>query len=92
MSGEQCPLGGAQVEYPIPYTVKAFGPNSEAFPDHVRALVARHTELSEHAVHTRESRNGRYLSVSCAFQAESREQLDAIYADLQADSDVLAAL
>jgi len=92
VSGEQCPLGGAQVEYPIPYTVKAFGPNQSAFPDRVRALVEQHTPLSEHAVHTRESRNGRYLSVSCAFQAESREQLDAIYADLQADPDVLAAL
>jgi hypothetical protein len=92
VSGEQCPLGGAQVEYPIPYTVKAFGANDEAFPAHVRALVERHTALSDHAVHTRESRNGRYLSVSCAFQAESREQLDAIYADLQADPDVLAAL
>ena len=89
---ESCPLGGASIEYPIPYTVKAFGPNRSSFRDHVRALVERHTPLSDHAVHTRESRNGRYVSVSCAFQAESREQLDAIYADLQADPDVLAAL
>ncbi|HKJ88526.1 MAG TPA: DUF493 domain-containing protein [Gammaproteobacteria bacterium] len=81
-----------RVEYPIPYTVKAFGTNQRGFPDRVRGLVAQHTALGEHAVHTRESRNGRYISVSCAFQAESREQLDAIYADLQSDPDVLAAL
>lgn len=92
MSGEQCPLGGAQVAYPIPYTVKAFVANRPELIERVRELVAHHTALSEHAVHTRESRNGRYLSVSCAFQAESRNQLDAIYADLQADPDVLAAL
>jgi len=89
---QQCPLGGAQIEYPIPYTVKAFGANRSEFPERVKALVEQHTVLSEHAMHTRESRNGRYISVSCAFQAESREQLDAIYADLQADPDVLAAL
>ena len=88
----QCPLGEARVEYPIPYTVKAFGPNRAAFPDRVRELVGRHTPLSTHAVHTRESRNGRYLSVSCAFQAQNREQLDAIYADLQADPEILATL
>lgn len=89
---EQGPFGGRQVEYPIPYTVKAFGPNRPEFAERVRQLVERHISLSEHAVHTRESRNGRYLSVSCTFQADSREQLDAIYADLQADPDVLAAL
>ncbi|KPV40657.1 hypothetical protein AN478_05690 [Thiohalorhabdus denitrificans] len=89
---EQCPLGGAQVEYPIPYTVKAFGANAAGFPERVRKAVEQHAALGTHAVHTRESRNGRYISVSCAFQAESREQLDAIYADLQSDPDVLAAL
>jgi len=92
VSSKQCPLGGARIEYPIPYTVKAFVANRAELTERVRGLVERHTALSEHAVHTRESRNGRYLSVSCAFQAESREQLDAIYADLQADPDVLAAL
>ncbi|MFA9462120.1 YbeD family protein [Thiohalorhabdus methylotrophus] len=89
---DQCPLGDARVEYPIPYTVKAFGPNQNGFPERVRMLVEQHTPLNEHALHTRESRNGRYISVSCAFEAESREQLDAIYADLQSDPDVLAAL
>ena len=88
----QCPLGDAQVEYPIPFTVKAFGENTTAFPDHVRALVEQHADLSEHALHTRESRNGRYVSVSCAFEAQSRAQLDALYADLQADPHVLYAL
>ena len=89
-----CPLGGAQVEYPIPYTVKAFGENTGDFdfPAYVRQLVEQHAELSDHAVHSRESRNGRYLSVSCAFEAQSREQLDALYADLQADPNVVYAL
>ena len=80
------------VAYPMAYTVKAFGPNREDFPDRARALVERHIPLSEHAVHTRESRNGRYISVSLAFQAQSRAQLEAIYADLQAEPDVLATL
>lgn len=88
----QCPLGGAQVEYPMPYTVKAFGANDPDFPAKVRRIVELHTALTEHAVHTRASRNGRYISVSCAFEAQSREQLDALYADLQADPDVLGAL
>jgi hypothetical protein len=88
----QCPLGDAQVEYPIPFTVKAFGENTEGFPGHVREVVEQHAELSDHAVHSRESRNGKYLSVSCAFEAQSRAQLDALYADLQADPAILYAL
>ncbi len=58
----------------------------------MRELVGRHTLLPANAVHTRESRNGRYLSVSCTFEAQSRDQLNAIYTDLQADPDVLATL
>lgn len=83
------PFGNLEVEYPIPYTLKVFGANDEAFEAHVRSVVEQHVALSPHAVHARESRNGRYRSVSCSFQAESRTQLDTLYAELQADPQVL---
>jgi hypothetical protein len=86
---EASPFGDRQVDYPVPFTLKVFGSDDEAFESHVQAIVARHATLSPHSIHSRRSRNGRYRAVSCSFQAESRTQLDALYAELQADPHVL---
>lgn len=86
---EASPFGDLEVEYPIPFTLKVFGANDDTFEGHVQEVVARHAALSPHAVHSRLSRNGRYRAVTCSFQAESRAQLDALYAELQADPQVL---
>jgi len=38
------------------------------------------------------SRQGRYVSVTCVIHAASREQLDAIYLDLNSEPEVLMTL
>jgi putative lipoic acid-binding regulatory protein len=59
----------------------------------VVGIVRRHApDLSEGAVHTRDSARGNYTSVTVVVNATSRRQLDAIYQELVDCSDVILAL
>jgi len=60
----------------------ASGPSSRITPPDTPAEALRTTA----------SRGGRFVSVTVTITAESRAQLDAIYADLRAHEQVLAAL
>jgi putative lipoic acid-binding regulatory protein len=71
------------LEFPCDFPIKAMGEASEDFEALVVGIVRRHVDdLGEGAVRTRESREGRYLSVTVTFTARSREQLDALYREL----------
>ena len=72
-------------DFPCRFPVKAMGRDHDDFETTVVAIVRRHVpDLGEGAVATTPSRNGRYVSVTVTFTATSRDQLDAIYADLTA--------
>ena len=59
----------------------------------MRELVEKHTgPLSDDAIQSSLSRNGRFVSVTITVAAESREQLDDIYREVSAHDDVLMAL
>jgi len=69
------------------------GRNDADLPALVAAIVQRHAPtLQTERLTTSESRGGRYLSVTATITAESREQLDAIYAELKGHDSVLATL
>ena len=58
-----------------------------------RKIVSRHLGGAKILdVRTRESNTAKYISVSCTIEATSREQLDAIYLDLNSESDILLTL
>ena len=79
--------------YPCDYTVKAMGLNAPGFDVLVVEVVRRHSrEIGEAAVRSRESRDGKNVSISVTIRAESRAQLDALYADLDAEPQVLMRL
>lgn len=81
------------LEFPCSFPIKAMGLASSGFDERVVAIVRRHVgDLREGAVQRRVSRGGRYVSVTVTVEAESREQLDAIYRALTADEEVLVAL
>jgi len=81
------------LEFPCRFPVKVMGYNNGAFRDLVVAIVSRHAELAQpDAVTVRDSRRGRYTSVTVAVRAESRAQLDAIYRELTAHERVVVAL
>lgn len=88
MSEEESPL-----QFPCEFPVKAMGAADEAFKETVWALVTGHApETSSTSFAVTPSSRGNYISVTITITATSREQLDAIYADLRDEPSVLAVL
>ena len=81
------------LEFPCRYEIKAMGRCDALFETRVHDIVGRHLD-GDSIVHTvtRESSEGRYLSVTCTIEAISREQLDSIYLDLHSEVDILVTL
>jgi putative lipoic acid-binding regulatory protein len=82
------------LEFPCEFSVKAMGlsthPDFEAL---VLEIVSLHVpNLTAQNCRTRQSKNGKYLSVSVTFQATSKTQLDAIYYTLTDHTDVVMSL
>jgi putative lipoic acid-binding regulatory protein len=81
------------MEFPCSFSIKAMGLATPDFATTVEDIVGRHTPSSdENRVTTRPSKEGKYLSVTVTIEANSREQLDAIYQDLSANEQVLMSL
>jgi uncharacterized protein len=80
-------------EFPCDFPIKMMGRDTPEFRDIARSLVEKHTgRLDDDAVRTSLSRNGRFVSVTVTFSAQSREQLDTIYREVTAHEAVLIAL
>jgi putative lipoic acid-binding regulatory protein len=60
------------------------GHNTDAFENAVRAILDRHLCGARSDFAKRPSSNGKYLSLTATFTATSREQLDALYRELNA--------
>lgn len=89
MSEEQDTL----LEFPCEFPIKAMGKNHDDFETQVVTLVRKHCpDLAEGAVVSRDSKGGKYLSVTVTITATSREQLDNIYLELTACEQVMMAL
>lgn len=81
------------LEFPCDYPLKVMGHNSADFRTVVLAIVEKHTgPLPAGSVQERLSQGTRYLSLTCTFQATSREQLDALYRELTSCGQVLIVL
>ena len=81
------------MEFPCQFAIKAMGLATDDFDALVVSLVREHVaDLNEGAVSSKPSANGKYLSVTVTFTAESREQLDNIYRCVTAHERVLMAL
>lgn len=81
------------LEFPCDYPVKVFGGNDPGFAQHVRDLLSPIIGAADNdAVDTRMSKGNRYLAVTIRFQATSKDQVDAVYEALSADSRVVMAL
>ncbi|HSV85563.1 MAG TPA: DUF493 domain-containing protein [Levilinea sp.] len=81
------------LKFPTAFPLKVIGPNEDDFETYVVRLVARHVPyLDSGNVSSRESSQGKYLSVTLTFIAESRAQVDAIYMDLTASERVVFVL
>ena len=81
------------IEYPLDFPIKIVGRNEPGFAQLVGSLVQRHApDFDPARMETRSSRKGAYLSVTCVINAKSREQLDALYAELSEHPSVVMVL
>lgn len=85
--------GETLLEFPCRFSVKAFGHSDAEFKETVYVLIKQHApELRRADMKMRDSRRGRYVSVTATINAESKDQLDAIYQDLSASPSVIMSL
>lgn len=79
--------------FPCEFPIKAMGLAINDFDSLVVELVRRHvSDLKEGAVRTRNSKKGKYVSVTVSVTAESQIQLDNIYQELTACEKILMVL
>ena len=81
------------LEFPCHFPIKAIGKDADNFQAIVVEIVRRHVpDLDDHAITQRPSHGGKYIAVTAAFTAESQAQLDALYRELTAHTQVLMVL
>jgi putative lipoic acid-binding regulatory protein len=81
------------LDFPCDFSIKAMGRAEPGFDALVAEIVRRHApDLHEGSVRTRNSRGGKWVSVTVTLRAQSKHQLDAIYLDLTAHEKVVMAL
>lgn len=85
-------MDGRGFQFPCEIPIKAMGRSQAAFAEQVTAIVARHAAIDPSRVRLRASGAGRFQSVTIPVALDSRAQLEAIYADLQACEAVLWTL
>ena len=92
MTGPGAP-DDSPLEFPCRFPVKVVGRATDDFEALVVAIVERHAGRdAEVVVRTRLSRDENYVAVTCAFLAESRAQVDALYTELSGHERVLMVL
>jgi uncharacterized protein len=81
------------LKFPCDFPLKVLGRRSDDFRSIVLGIVQKHAGALDPArIEERPSRDGNYLSLTCTFAAQSREQLDALYRELTSCERVLVVL
>lgn len=80
-------------QFPCEFPLKVMGRRSDDFRSIVLGIVQKHAgTIAADKIEERPSKDGTYLSLTCTFQAQSREQLDGLYRELTACERVLVVL
>jgi putative lipoic acid-binding regulatory protein len=82
-----------QLEFPLVYPLRIIGKNQDDFQPFVLEIVRRHVPdlLEENILYTL-SKEEKYGSVSIEFLAQSREQVDALCAELGSHERIMMIL
>ena len=81
------------LQFPCDFPIKIMGVNDAGFRLLAVELVRRHApDLDETRIRVRDSRAGRYQSVTVVVRARDREQLDAIYQELSGHPHIALVL
>ena len=81
------------LQFPCSYPLKVLGRNVHAFHAMVSVIIEKHLAGGDEVTYsTRVSSGDKYLSITATFTAKSREQLNAMYAELNQHELVLITL
>ena len=84
---------GELFQFPCSYPLKVMGRNTNEFYSVVSAIVEKHVAGTGEITYTaRTSSGAKYLSITATFSAQSREQLYALYKELNESGLVLMTL
>jgi uncharacterized protein len=73
------------LKFPCDFPIKVMGQRQDGFAQAMLEVVLRHApDFDAAAMEMRPSAKGNYMSLTCTIRAVSREQLDALYAELSA--------
>lgn len=79
--------------FPCVFPLKVMGRREDGFAQVVSEVVLRHApDFHPSTMEMRSSKNARYLSLTVTINARSREQLDALYAELSHHPMVMMVL
>jgi len=68
------------IQYPTDFPIKILGINEVGFEAAITELLRHHApDFDISSIEVRESRGGKYLSITATINATSRVQLDTIY-------------
>lgn len=85
--------GAAALSFPCDYPLKVLGRPGNEFRARVHEIVLRHApDLAPERLSERPSANGNFLALSYLLRARSREQIEALVAELKACEGVLMLL
>jgi putative lipoic acid-binding regulatory protein len=82
----------AGLRFPCSFPLKVLGFNTEEFSSAVLSIFQKHLDEDKISCSRRLSSGDKYLSITVTFTAESRDQLDAIYRELNDHNLVLMTL
>ena len=90
---DETPPGSGGLQFPCEFPIKAMGLAEPDLDAMVVQIISHHVDsLSEGAVRSKPSRHGKYQSITVTINAESQEQLDAIYQELSAHQKISIVL
>jgi uncharacterized protein len=76
------------LKFPVAFPIKAMGKREDGFAQFVSSVVSKHApDFDPATIEMRPSSNGRFISITVTINAQSQEQLDAIYRELSAAKD-----
>jgi putative lipoic acid-binding regulatory protein len=82
-----------KLSFPCTIGIKAMGRGADDFEYKVREIVALHVEEDAILdVRCRESRQGKFHSVTCEVTLQNRQQMEAIYQSMHDHPDILMTL
>lgn len=81
------------LQFPCEFPIKAMGLAVHDLEVIVYDIARQHApDLTKDALNKRESANGKYISITVTINAQSRDQLDAIYQALTDHEHIIMAL